>query len=175
MTVDGWLRVFKIAKTYGINHYRFHSWCPPEAAFEAADQLGIYLQPELPNWMEFGANGARRFHEGRGRADSCDISAIIPRFVMLSLGNELGGKQKIMAPFIKHFRELDNRHLYAQGSNNWFPKPDKGDDYLGQFSGRRQKGPRLVRHGRSAPGQIRRSLPETLKPDRPRRRQLSLF
>ena len=55
MTADGWLRVFKIAKSYGINHYRFHSWCPPDAAFQAADQLGIYLQPELPNWMAFGS------------------------------------------------------------------------------------------------------------------------
>jgi hypothetical protein len=34
---------------WGINHYRFHSWCPPAAAFEATDELGTYLQAELPN------------------------------------------------------------------------------------------------------------------------------
>ena len=36
-------------KAWGINHYRFHSWCPPKAAFEAADELGGYFQAELPN------------------------------------------------------------------------------------------------------------------------------
>ena len=49
----GWNRVFRIAKTYGINHFRFHSWCPPEAAFLSADINGIYLQPELPIWWAF--------------------------------------------------------------------------------------------------------------------------
>jgi hypothetical protein len=132
MTVDGWRRVFKIAKTYGINHYRFHSWCPPEAAFEAADQLGLYIQAELPNWMTFG----NPQHDDFMRAEGERILRCFgnhPSFVMLSLGNELGGKQEIMAPFIKHFRELDNRHLYVQGTNNWFPKPDKGDDYMASF------------------------------------------
>jgi len=26
-----------------------------------------------------------------------------------------------MQPFVDHFRSLDARHLYAQGTNNWFP------------------------------------------------------
>jgi hypothetical protein len=132
MTADGWLRVFAIAKSYGINHYRFHSWCPPDAAFQAADRLGIYLQPELPNWMEFGDPEHDDFLKAEGdRILRCFGNH--PSFVMLSLGNELGGKQEIMAPLVKHFRELDPRHLYAQGSNNWFPRPDKGDDYLTSF------------------------------------------
>ena len=49
MDKAGWLRVLSIAKSYGINHYRFHSWCPPEAAFQAADELGMYFQVECPN------------------------------------------------------------------------------------------------------------------------------
>lgn len=132
MTVDGWLRVFKIVKSYGLNHVRFHSWCPPEAAFEAADQLGVYLQPELPNWMAFGG----KEHDDFLRAEGERILRSFgnhPSFVMLSLGNELGGKQALMAPFVKHFRELDGRHLYAQGTNNWFPTPDAGDDYWASF------------------------------------------
>jgi len=132
MTVDGWLRVFKIAKSYGINHYRFHSWCPPDAAFQAADQLGIYLQPELPNWKEFSDPEHDDFLKAEGER-ILRYFGNHPSFVMLSLGNELGGKQEIMAPLIKHFRELDPRHLYAQGSNNWFPKPEAGDDYMTSF------------------------------------------
>ena len=53
MTVDEWLWYLGICKDYGINHIRFHSWCPPEAAFTAADSLGIYMQPELPFWGDF--------------------------------------------------------------------------------------------------------------------------
>ena len=50
MDKAGWLRVLSILKDRGaLNHVRFHSWCPPEAAFEAADELGVYFQAELPN------------------------------------------------------------------------------------------------------------------------------
>lgn len=56
MDTAAWRRYFRIAKEYGINHCRFHSWCPPKACFEAADIEGFYLQPELPFWgkMEKG-------------------------------------------------------------------------------------------------------------------------
>ena len=41
-----------ICREYGLNHMRFHSWCPPEAAFEAADRLGIYIQAEANIWVD---------------------------------------------------------------------------------------------------------------------------
>ena len=53
MDVDSWRRYFAVCEEYGLNHVRFHSWCPPEAAFVAADEYGIYLQPELPFWGNF--------------------------------------------------------------------------------------------------------------------------
>jgi hypothetical protein len=132
MTVDGWLRVFKIAKEYGINHYRFHTWTPPEAAFEAADQSGVYLQPELPNWAEYGKPEHDDFLRAEGERILREYGNH-PSFVMLSLGNELGGKQALMAPFVQHFRALDARHLYAQGTNNWFSTLAAGDDYWASF------------------------------------------
>ncbi|OUO73224.1 hypothetical protein [Bacteroides sp. An269] len=46
----GWEKVFSTAKAWGLNHLRFHSYCPPEAAFKVADRMGFYLQVELPNW-----------------------------------------------------------------------------------------------------------------------------
>jgi len=46
----GWMKVFTTAREYGLNHLRFHSWCPPEAAFRVADKMGFYCQVELPNW-----------------------------------------------------------------------------------------------------------------------------
>ncbi len=44
----GWMKVFTTARDYGLNHLRFHSWCPPEAAFRVADKMGFYCQVELP-------------------------------------------------------------------------------------------------------------------------------
>ena len=52
--VESWLRIFRKCKEYGLNHMRFHSYCPPEAAFVAADQVGFYLQPEGPSWPNHG-------------------------------------------------------------------------------------------------------------------------
>ena len=47
-------------KSYGLNHIRFHSWCPPEAAFAAADLEGIMIQAEGPQAnVPAGADPAR--------------------------------------------------------------------------------------------------------------------
>ena len=57
MDVASWKRIIGICKEWGLNGMRFHSWCPPEAAFEAADELGFYLQPECGMWNSFDAEG----------------------------------------------------------------------------------------------------------------------
>ena len=57
--VASWKKIFQTCKSYGLNHMRFHSWCPPEAAFEAADELGFYLQIECGMWNSF-APGDRK-------------------------------------------------------------------------------------------------------------------
>mgnify|MGYP002260583336 CR=1 FL=1 len=46
MDKDGWLRVLGILKEWGLNHVRFHSWCPPEAAFEAAQYDALAFREE---------------------------------------------------------------------------------------------------------------------------------
>lgn len=48
MDKESWARVFNICKGHGFNYMRYHSWCPPKAAFEAADEIGFYLQVEIP-------------------------------------------------------------------------------------------------------------------------------
>ena len=134
MDKASWLRVLGIAKSYGINHYRFHSWCPPEAAFEAADELGMYLQPELPNKATSFNKAASRDYLTREGERIFRAFGNHPSFVMFTLGNELG-RQKEMFDIVRHFRAVDPRHLYAQGSNNCFWKPElnAGDDFWVTF------------------------------------------
>ena len=41
MTTKEWKAIFSTIRSYGFNHIRFHSWCPPKAAFKVADQMGF--------------------------------------------------------------------------------------------------------------------------------------
>ena len=131
MELDGWEKYFFTCRQYGINHVRFHTWCPPEAAFAAADNLGVYLQPELPNWSQFDGKSAHDRYLWQEAERIVRTYGNHPSFVMLSLGNEMGGDVAAMAKLVKHLHEIDARHLYAQGSNNffWKPKVAEGDDY----------------------------------------------
>jgi len=133
MEIEGWRRVFRIAKSYGINFYRFHSWTPPLAAFEAADIEGIYLQPELPFWGGFSKErnldlNAFLLKEGENILSKYGNH---PSFVMFALGNELSGDQEVMNDFLTHFKAIDNRHLMAYGSNNYLGTRGQaeGEDY----------------------------------------------
>jgi hypothetical protein len=117
METEDWLRVFRIARSYGINHYRFHSNCPPEAAFAAADRLGIFLQVELPFWggVDSDALAQSLLEEGYAMLDAY---ANHPSFVLFSHGNEIwGGYDRVEANIIA-LKEYDSRPLYTMGSNN---------------------------------------------------------
>ena len=148
--VESWLTVLSQAKQYGINHYRFHTCCPPEAAFIAADRLGFYLQPELPFWGTITAEGEAN-HDAAGQAflireglRILDEFANHPSFVMMSLGNELWGNQNRLNEILKTLKAHDSRPLFTQGSNNFqfCPVLLENDDF---FSGVRFSRDRLFR------------------------------
>lgn len=136
MDVEGWRRVFKILKQWGLNHMRFHSYCPPEACFAAADEEGIYLQAELPLWVgDLGRSDdktrcswvreeARRIMESYGNH---------PSLVLFSLGNELHGQYNFLQQFLGELKSADTRRLYTMTSNRlWvFDAPEK----VGETSG----------------------------------------
>ena len=136
MTVEGWMREFGIVKTYGINHYRFHTFTPPEAAFEAADRLGIYIQSELPIWWGFDEKDEQQVaYMMRLGEHILDAYANHPSFVMFALGNEIFQDRSVLKEMVAHLRAYDARPLYAQGSNNrlWDPSYAEGDDYWRSF------------------------------------------
>ncbi len=131
MDVVEWTRVLSVAKAYGINHYRFHTCTPPEAAFQAADRVGLYLQPELYNFGGAYRDGAA------GEYNLAEAKRILsaygnhPSFVMLALGNEIWEGRENRAKAVAALRAFDPTRLYAQGSNNEFGRPTlaAGDDY----------------------------------------------
>ncbi len=118
--VESWRRYFSTLRQYGINHCRFHSWCPPEACFAAADLEGIYLQAELPIWGSLRADDDRLngFLTAEGIAIQREYGNHAS-FVMFALGNEMSGDQKVMDTLVERFRREDDRRLYAYGSNNF--------------------------------------------------------
>ena len=118
MDVWTWQKYFRTCKNYGINHVRFHSWCPPEAAFTAADEMGIYLQPELPFWGDFNAKDSvlMQFLHKEGENILREYSHH-PSFAMFALGNELWGSIDEMAHFVEDLRKLAPHVLFTFGSN----------------------------------------------------------
>lgn len=130
----GWQKVFGAARDYGMNHLRFHSWCPPKAAFEVADEMGFYLQVELPLWV-------LNVGEDKLSVDFLyEESSLImkeygnhPSFCFWSLGNELQGDFSVLDKLLVSIKEKDNRHLYLTtsftfeaGHGSW---PEPNDDF----------------------------------------------
>lgn len=143
--VESWLKVMGTAKEFGINHYRFHTCCPPEAAFTAADILGIYMQPELPFWGTVAdePDDEQRYLIEEGSRILKEYGNH-PSFVMMSLGNELWGSKDVLNGIIARYKSEDDRHLYTDGSNNFqfFPCVLENADFL---SGVRLSRDRLYR------------------------------
>lgn len=134
MTGREWEKIFSTVKSYGLNHVRFHSWCPPKAAFEVADRLGVYLQVELPNWSF--QMGRKPEVDGFFRLEGERILKEYgnhPSFVMFSLGNELDGDLQSMDQLLGHLRDSDPDKVFTSTSFAFSPrgkKPGPGDDFF---------------------------------------------
>jgi len=116
MDMESWTTVFNIARAWGINHYRFHSWCPPEAAFDAADKLGMYLQVELPFWGQLMPGPVYDQLKAEGLA-ILKAYANHPSFVLFSMGNELSGDLTSATKLMTELKKADDRPLYSEGTN----------------------------------------------------------
>lgn len=118
-----WVKIFKIYKEHNLNHVRFHSWCPPEAAFEAADELGIYIQAETPIWVNEGRDEGKGPGKNDGTLDAfaqAEMKSIVdaygnhPSFILHAIGNELGHSNfEVTGKWIEAIKKYDPRRLYA--------------------------------------------------------------
>lgn len=115
MDVASWRHMMETARHYGLNHFRFHSWCPPEAAFVAADEAGVTLQIETPVWTDLGKY-ADLDQFIRDEADRIlrDYGNH-PSFAMLAVGNEPSGPNKdaFLADIVSDWQRKDARRLYT--------------------------------------------------------------
>ena len=119
--VESWRRIFATAHAHGLNQLRFHSWCPPEAAFVAADEAGFYLQIECPVWA----------NQGAGIGEGSPLDAWIyeeahrilrdygnhPSFVMMAHGNEPSGRiHEFLSRWVHYWSHHDVRRVYTGGA-----------------------------------------------------------
>lgn len=119
--VESWIKVLRTCRDYGLNHVRFHSFCPPEAAFIAADRVGIYFHVEGPSWANQGSSIG-----GGGPLDQYIIDETTrilneygnhPSFCMLAYGNEPSGRnhREYLGNLIKYWKSIDGRRIYTSG------------------------------------------------------------
>lgn len=137
--LETWLKTFNTVKEYGLNHVRFHSWCPPDIAFTAADIVGIYVLAEMPLWLNIDvcalSTGDDPLHLPYYQNEAVNILEAFgnhPSFIMFSNGNELLGDFEMLEKITTQIKALDNRHLYTITSN--FDRPvTPADDYFSAF------------------------------------------
>ncbi len=121
-TSTEWVRIFNICRAHGLNHMRFHSWCPPEAAFEAADRTGFYLQVECSSWC----NQSTKLGDGKPfdkylyeeSQRMVETYGNHPSFCMMAYGNEPGGQNHVqfLTDFVTFWKSKDNRRIYTSGA-----------------------------------------------------------
>jgi len=115
MDVSSWENIMGLYKDYGFNHVRFHSWCPPEAAFIAADRIGIYLQPEGPDmWGSRMSTDPDNFNFYKNEAIRVvDTYGNHPSFCTYSNGNELSEDLSLLKDITNTLKARDSRRLYT--------------------------------------------------------------
>ena len=139
-TVEPWERLIGVAQEHGLNHIRFHSWCPPRAAFEAADRLGFYFQVEASAWA--GDIGSGKPIDQWVYDESERMVAEYgnhPSFCLMPYGNEPHGDnhKAFLTEFVKHWKAKDARRIYTTGAG-WPIVPE--NDFHNIYHGTRIQG-----------------------------------
>ncbi|AZI26708.1 beta-glucuronidase [Pedobacter sp. G11] len=138
-----WERIMLLMKDYGMNHLRFHSWCPPKAAFRMADKHGIYFEVEMPMWGKDAEPDEDRYNFFRR-----EMRAILkeygnhPSFVLYCNGNEITGNFDFIEELTADAIKLDPRHLFSGSTARTRVKSDQY--YVSQQT---NKGPVKVYEG----------------------------
>lgn len=157
--LKSWIRVLQTFKDYGLNTVRFHSWCPPEAAFIAGDKLGMYFQIECSSWANSGTSIGDGgildkfiYEEGDRILSSYGNH---PSFCMLAYGNEPAGihQDEYLGKLLKYWKAKDNRHVYTSAAG-WPVIPENDYNLTAD--------PRIQHWGEGLKSIINREAPQTM-------------
>lgn len=157
--VAAWKREFEAIRAHGLNHVRFHSWCPPEAAFVAADELGVYLQVEVASWPNFSTTlGDGKPVDAWLDAETDRILRTYgnhPSFIVLTACNEPSGPQHEtwLSAWITRHKSADPRRLYSAGAG--WPEVPENDFHI-------RSEPRIQHWGEGLASRINQLPPETV-------------
>jgi hypothetical protein len=154
-SLEEWKRIYGVVKAHGLNHVRFHSWCPPEAAFQAADEMGVYLYVECAAWTTVGDGkpiDAWLYKESERIVRAYGNH---PSFCLMSYGNEPGGKNQAgwLADFVNYWKNKDGRRLYTSGAG-WPQLPENDFQVMPE--------PRIQGWGQGLNSVINKLPPQTL-------------
>lgn len=118
MQNDYWAKIYRTCKEYGLNHVRFHSWCPPEAAFHVADSMGIYLQVECGAWAEVGSGKPQDQWLKEESDRILQEYGNHPSFCMMEYGNEPGGANQVryLSNLVDYWKNKDSRRVYSSAA-----------------------------------------------------------
>ena len=120
MERDYWAKIYRTCKEFGLNHVRFHSWCPPEVAFDMADSMGIYLQVECAAWATIGNGGSLDTWLYVESDRILKEYGNHPSFCLMNYGNEPGGRNQTqyLSELVDYWQKKDNRRVY-NGAAGW--------------------------------------------------------
>jgi len=126
-----WEKIFRQVKTYGLNHVRFHSWCPPRVAFEVADIMGVYLQVECCAWALTGEGtnfDSWVFEEGDRIIKEYGNH---PSFFALLSGNEPGGEHSapLLDSLVCYWKSKDDKRRLYSSASGW-PYVESADFFI---------------------------------------------
>lgn len=133
--VTEWDRIFTICKSFGLNHMRFHSYCPPEAAFSAADKAGFYLQVENPSWAKYSVTLGDGKPIDQYLMDETkriiDTYGNHPSFCMMAYGNEPSGHYVgYLEKWVDHFKKYDPQRVFSGASTGRSWAIIENSDYI---------------------------------------------
>lgn len=130
MELEPWMKIMKACKSHGMNHIRFHSWTPPEAAFMAGDKVGMYLLTEAPR-ANIGPGEKRDPYILREALRINRYYGNYASYTLFSSGNELHGKGDVK--LLSTLKTTDSRHLYSFSSGGRGMTMNHGDITLENF------------------------------------------
>ena len=121
MEASYWAKIYRTCKEYGLNHVRFHSWCPPEVAFQVADSLGIYLQVECGAWTDVGSGQPQDQWIQEESTRILKEYGNHPSFCLLAHGNEPSGANQAnyLADLVDYWKAEDNHRRVYTSAAGW--------------------------------------------------------